>query len=213
MAVKILLADDHPLTRSGIAEFVKREGTFSLVAEAEDGVKAWDLIRELKPDVALLDIRMPGLDGVTVAQKVKAENLNTAIIMLTSYDAQQYVIASLRAGARGFVLKTVSPKELTTAISTVAKGGLYLDPEVASVMGNQDFIPEQLSAREREVLLLAAKGLSSKEVARRLFISERTVQTHLASIYDKLGSRNKTEALLLALKYGVVTLEELLEDD
>ncbi len=213
MVVKILLADDHPLTRSGIAEFVKREGTFSLVAEAEDGVRAWELIQELKPDVALLDIRMPGLDGVTVAQKVKSENLNTAIIMLTSYDAQQYVIASLRAGARGFVLKTVSPKELTTAINTVAKGGLYLDPEVASVMGNQDFIPEQLSVREREVLLLAAKGLSSKEVARRLFISERTVQTHLASIYDKLGSRNKTEALLLALKYGVVTLEELLEED
>ena len=213
MTVRIILADDHPLTRSGIAEFVKREGTFSLVAEAEDGVKAWELIQEMKPDVALLDIRMPGIDGVTVAQKVKAENLNTAIIMLTSYDAQQYVIASLRAGAKGFVLKTVSPKELTTAINTVAKGGLYLDPEVASVMGNQDFIPEQLSVREREVLLLAAKGLSSKEVARRLFISERTVQTHLASIYDKLGSRNKTEALLLALKYGVVTLEELLEED
>ncbi len=213
MTVKILLADDHPLTRSGIAEFVKREETFELVAEAEDGAKAWELIQELKPDVALLDIRMPGIDGVTVAQKVKNEGLNTAIVMLTSYDAQQYVIASLRAGARGFVLKTVSPKELTTAINTVAKGGLYLDPEVASVMGEQDFIPEQLSVREREVLLLAAKGLSSKEVARRLFISERTVQTHLASIYDKLGSRNKTEALLLALKYGVVTLEELLEDD
>lgn len=213
MSVKILLADDHPLTRSGIAEFVRREETFKLVAEAEDGLKAWEMIQELKPDVALLDIRMPGMDGVTVAQKVKNEGMNTAIVMLTSYDAQQYVIASLRAGARGFVLKTVSPKELTTAINTVAKGGLYLDPEVASVMGEQDFIPEQLSVREREVLLLAAKGLSSKEVARRLFISERTVQTHLASIYDKLGSRNKTEALLLALKYGVVTLEELLEDD
>ena len=213
MSVKILLADDHPLTRSGIAEFVRREESFKLVAEAEDGLKAWEMIQELKPDVALLDIRMPGMDGVTVAQKVKNEGMNTAIVMLTSYDAQQYVIASLRAGARGFVLKTVSPKELTTAINTVAKGGLYLDPEVASVMGEQDFIPEQLSVREREVLLLAAKGLSSKEVARRLFISERTVQTHLASIYDKLGSRNKTEALLLALKYGVVTLEELLEDD
>ena len=213
MSVRILLADDHPLTRSGIGEFVKREPTFELVAEAEDGIRAWELLQELRPDVALLDIRMPGLDGVTVAQKVKAEGLNTAIVMLTSYDAQQYVIASLRAGARGFVLKTVSPKELTTAISTVAKGGLYLDPEVASVMGEQDFIPEQLSVREREVLLLAAKGLSSKEVAKQLFISERTVQTHLASIYDKLGSRNKTEALLLALKYGVVTLEELLEDD
>ena len=213
MAVRILLADDHPLTRSGIAEFVRREPTFELVAEAEDGTIAWNLIQEIRPDVALLDIRMPGLDGVTVAQKVKNEGLNTAIVMLTSYDAQQYVIASLRAGARGFVLKTVSPKELTTAISTVAKGGLYLDPEVASVMGAQDFIPEQLSTREREVLLLAAKGLSSKEVAKRLFISERTVQTHLASIYDKLGSRNKTEALLLALKYGVVTLEELLEEE
>lgn len=137
--------------------------------------------------------------------------MHTATIMLTSYDAQQYVMASLRAGARGFVLKTVSPKELTAAINTVASGGLYLDPEVASVMGGEDFIPEPLSTREREVLLLAAQGLSSKEVARRLFISERTVQTHLASIYDKLGSKNKTEALLLALKYGVVTLDELLD--
>ncbi|MBQ9595988.1 MAG: response regulator transcription factor [Synergistaceae bacterium] len=213
MAIRILLADDHPLTRSGIAEFVKREDSFELVAEAEDGTEAWDMIEQLRPDVALLDIRMPGLDGVSVAQRVKLAGLNTAIVMLTSYDAQQYVIASLRAGARGFVLKTVSPKELITAINTVAKGGLYLDPEVASVVGSQDFIPEQLSAREREVLLLAAKGLSSKEVAKRLYISERTVQTHLASIYDKLGSRNKTEALLLALKYGVVTLDELLEDD
>lgn len=213
MSVKILLADDHPLTRAGIAEFLRREKSFELVAEAEDGVKAWERLRELKPDVALLDIRMPGLDGVAVAQKAKAEGLATAIIMLTSYDAQQYVMASLRAGARGFVLKTVSPRELTAAINTVAKGGLYLDPEVASVMGERDFIPEQLSVREREVLLLAAKGLSSKEVAKRLFISERTVQTHLASIYDKLGSKNKTEALLLALKYGVVTLEELLEEN
>ena len=211
--IRILLADDHPLTRAGIAEFLKREPSLDLIAEAEDGQAAWDAIQQLSPDVALLDIRMPVLDGVAVAQKVKNEGLPTAIIMLTSYDAQQYVIASLRAGARGFVLKTVSPKELTNAINTVSKGGLYLDPEVAASIAEDDFIPEQLSAREREVLLLAAKGLSSKEVARRLFISERTVQTHLASIYDKLGSRNKTEALLLALKYGVVTLEELLDED
>ena len=211
--IKILLADDHPLTRAGIAEFLRRESSFELVAEAEDGIKAWEQIQALKPDVALLDIRMPGMDGVAVAQKVKNEGLPTATVMLTSYDAQQYVMASLRAGARGFVLKTVSPRELTTAINTVASGRLYLDPEVASVMGESDFVPEQLSAREREVLLLAARGLSSKEVAKRLFISERTVQTHLASIYDKLGSKNKTEALLLALKYGVVTLEEILEDE
>jgi DNA-binding NarL/FixJ family response regulator len=210
--IRIVLADDHPLTRSGIAEFLRREKTLELLGEAEDGLRAWQLIQDLKPDVALLDIRMPGLDGVAVAQKVKEVGLPTATVMLTSYDAQQYVMASLRAGARGFVLKTVAPKELTAAIATVARGGLYLDPEVASVMGEREFDPEQLSAREREVLVLAAKGLSSKEVAGKLFISERTVQTHLASIYDKLGSKNKTEALLLALKYGVVTLEELLED-
>jgi len=191
---------------------LRRESTLELLGEAEDGIKAWQLIQDLKPDVVLLDIRMPGLDGVAVAQKIKEAGLPTATIMLTSYDAQQYVMASLRAGAKGFVLKTVSPKELTAAIATVARGGLYLDPEVASVMGERDFDPEQLSVREREVLVLAAKGLSSKEVAGKLFISERTVQTHLASIYDKLGSKNKTEALLLALKYGVVTLEELLED-
>jgi DNA-binding NarL/FixJ family response regulator len=212
MPIRIVLADDHPLTRAGIAEYLKRESSLELLGEAEDGLKAWQLIQELKPDVALLDIRMPGLDGVAVAQKVKEAGLQTATIMLTSYDAQQYVMASLRSGARGFVLKTVSPKELTAAIATVARGGLYLDPEVASVMGEREFDPEQLSTREREVLVLAAKGLSSKEVAGKLFISERTVQTHLASIYDKLGSKNKTEALLLALKYGVVTLEELLED-
>jgi len=212
MPIRVLLADDHPLTRSGIAEFLRRESTLELLGEAEDGFKAWQLVQELKPDVVLLDIRMPGLDGVSVAQKMKEAGLTTAIIMLTSYDAQQYVMASLRAGAKGFVLKTVSPKELTTAISTVARGGLYLDPEVASVVGEREFDPEQLSVREREVLVLAAKGLSSKEVAGKLFISERTVQTHLASIYDKLGAKNKTEALLLALKYGVVTLEELLEN-
>lgn len=211
MSIRILLADDHPLTRAGIAEFLRREETFDLIAEAEDGNRAWELINELMPDVALLDIRMPGMDGVAVSQRVKTSGLPTATIMLTSYDAQQYVMASLRAGARGFVLKTVSPRELTAAINTVANGGLYLDPEVASVMGGEDFVPEALSTREREVLLLAAQGLSSKEVARRLFISERTVQTHLASIYDKLGSKNKTEALLLALKYGVVTLDELLD--
>ena len=154
---------------------------------------------------------MPGADGVTVARQIKEAGLPVAVIMLTSYDAQQYVLASLRAGAKGFVLKTVTPDNLARAIQTVARGGLYLDPEVASAVGDRDFTPEPLSVREREVLILAAKGLSSKEVASDLFISERTVQTHLASIYDKLGARNKTEALLLALKYGVVTLEELLE--
>ncbi len=211
MAVRVVLADDHPLTRAGISAYLARESAVELVGEAEDGLEAWKLIEELTPDVALLDIRMPGEDGVSVARRVKEAGLPVSVVMLTSYDAQQYVMASLRAGARGFILKTATPEEISRAIATVAKGGFYLDSEVAAAVGDREFAPEALSAREREVLILASKGLSSKEVAARLFISERTVQTHLASIYDKLGAKNKTEALLLALKYGVVTLEELLE--
>ncbi|MBP9027862.1 MAG: response regulator transcription factor [Aminivibrio sp.] len=211
MPIRVVLADDHPLTRAGISAYLAQESSVELIGEAEDGHQAWKLIEELRPDVALLDIRMPGEDGVAVARRVKESSLPVSVVMLTSYDAQQYVLASLRAGARGFILKTATPEEISRAISTVAKGGFYLDSEVASAVGEREFAPEALSAREREVLILASKGLSSKEVAARLFISERTVQTHLASIYDKLGAKNKTEALLLALKYGVVTLEELLE--
>ena len=162
--------------------------------------------------VALLDIRMPGIDGVALARKIKEASLPVASLMLTSYDAQQYVMASLRAGARGYVLKTASMETLSKAIRIVARGGFYLDSEVANAVEQEgDFVPEPVSVREREVLLLAARGLSGKEIATQLFISERTVQTHLASIYDKLGAKNKTEAMLLSLKYGIVTLEELLD--
>jgi len=209
--IRLLLADDHPLTRSGIAAYLEKEQDMTLVGEAGDGEEAWEKIRALKPHVALLDIRMPKEDGVAVARKIKEARLPVVPLMLTSYDAQQYVVASLRAGAKGYVLKTATPEELTRAVRVVAGGGIYLDSEVSRSMEGGDFTPEPLSTREREVLLLAAKGHSSKEVAQELFISDRTVQTHLASIYDKLGAKNKTEAMLLALKYGIVTMEELLE--
>ena len=182
------------------------------MGEYADGESAWAGIQQFKPQVALLDIRMPGIDGVALARKIKDAALPTASLMLTSYDAQQYVMASLRAGARGYVLKTAGMETLTKAIRIVARGGFYLDSEVANAVEEEgDFVPEPVSVREREVLLLAARGLSGKEIATQLFISERTVQTHLASIYDKLGAKNKTEAMLLSLKYGIVTLEELLD--
>ncbi len=211
MGIRVFIADDHPMTRAGLVATLEREPDFEIVGEASDGIEAWRVIREVTPDVALVDIRMPGEDGVGLVRRVKDSGLAVSSLMLTSYDAQQYVTASLRAGAKGYILKTASPEELARAIRTVAKGGIYLDAEVSRVVGGQEIVPESLSNREREVLILTSKGLSSKETAARLFISERTVQTHLASVYDKLGARNKTEALLLALKYGVMTLEELLE--
>jgi DNA-binding NarL/FixJ family response regulator len=211
MSIRIVLADDHPLTRVGIRDYLLKEADFELVGEASDGIEAGELIESKRPDVALLDIRMPGESGVSLARKIRSSVPGTAVMMLTSYDAQQYVLSSLRAGAKGFVLKTATPEELARAIRIVASGGLYLDSEVSRAMEGPAFSPENLSAREREVLLEAARGLSSKEIAGKLYISERTVQTHLGSIYDKLGAKNKTEAMLLALKYGVVSLEELLE--
>ncbi|GAB6280513.1 MAG: response regulator transcription factor [Thermovirga sp.] len=211
MAIRVILADDHPLTRAGLKDYIEKEKDLELVGEASDGQQAWELIEREKPDVALLDIRMPKENGVSLARKIKDSKLSVIPVMLTSFDAQQYVIASLRAGARGYILKTVKPDELSRAIRVVARGGLYLDGEVAGSIEDEDEAFEALSAREREVLLYAAKGLSSKEIAAELIISERTVQTHLASIYDKLGARNKIEAMLLALKYGVVALEELIE--
>ena len=212
MSISLILADDHPLTRAGLMAYLAKESDLEVVGEYSDGESAMEGIRELKPQVALLDIRMPGLDGVSIARKIKNEALPVICLMLTSYDAQQYVLSSLRAGARGYVLKSSPADTLSRAIRIVARGGLYLDSEVASTVEEEEHLsPEPISAREREVLLLAAKGLSGKEIASKLFISERTVQTHLASIYDKLGARNKTESMLLALKYGVVMLEELLD--
>lgn len=211
MGIRVFIVDDHPMTRAGLLASLEREADFEVVGTAADGIAAWNIIGEKVPDVALVDIRMPGEDGVSLVRRVKESGLPVRSLMLTSYDAQQYVMASLRAGAKGYILKTASPEELARAIRTVARGGVYLDAEVSRVVGGQEIVPETLSNREREVLILTSKGLSSKETASRLIISERTVQTHLASIYDKLGARNKTEAMLLALKYGVMTLEELLE--
>ena len=213
MSITLILADDHPLTRTGLLAYLAKEPDFEVLGDYADGDSAWKGIQATRPQVALLDIRMPGVGGVTITRKIKESGLPTIPLMLTSYDAQQYVLASLRAGARGYVLKTSTAEALARAIRIVVRGGLYLDSEVASTVEEREqvFTPEPVSTREREVLHLAAKGLSGKEIASQLFISERTVQTHLASIYDKLGARNKTEAMLLALKYGVVMLEELLE--
>lgn len=211
MSISIILADDHPLTREGIRAYLSKEPEFTLIGEYADGNAAWEGVQKLRPQIALLDIRMPGIDGISIARKIKEAKLRTAALMLTSYDANQYVLAALRAGARGYLLKTATPEEISHAIKIAANGGFYLDSGVSNdALDDDTSAPEQLSAREREVLLLAARGKSGKDIAADLCISERTVQTHLAAIYDKIGAKNKTEAMLLSIKYGIVTLEELL---
>lgn len=211
MAISIVIADDHPLTRSGLAEWIKRNENFTLVAEVEDGDEAWTVIEAQQPDIALLDIQMPGETGIAVAQKIKDRGLRTRAIMLTSFNAQPYVMASLMAGATGFVLKTTAIRELEIAINQVMSGGFYLDSRVAGIISDKESMPEPLSAREQEVLLISSKGFSIKEIASKLCITERTVQAHLTSVYSKFGCRGKDKALLVALKYGIITLDELLD--
>ena len=213
MAVSVLLADDHPLTRSGIAAFLREQAPeLELVGEAEDGAEAWRLLVATRPQIALLDIRMPGEDGIALARKLRAEGVPTRAIMLTAYNAQGYVLAALAAGAKGFVVKSSAVRELQRAIDVVMSGGMYLDSQISHVVGAENVLLEPLTEREREVLLLASRGLSMKETGAVLHIAERTVQAHLGSAYGKLGAKNKTEALLLAIKHGMLLLDELLED-
>ena len=212
MPISIVIADDHPLTRAGLVDWVKRNKGYSLLADVENGQEAWNAILEMQPDIALLDIQMPELDGIAVVRRIKEQGLRTRPIMLTSFKAQPYVMASLMAGACGFVLKTSAIRELEVAVDQVMRGGLYLDSQVGEILKDEDFVPEQLTTREREVLLLASRGFSIKDSARKLSITERTVQAHLTSIYAKFNCRSKSEALLVALKFGLLTLEELLAE-
>ena len=205
--IRILLADDHPLTQAGLAAWLENEGKFELVAQAFDGESAWADISRLLPDIALLDIEMPGLSGIEIARRIRKERLPVGIIMLTAWSAQQYVMASVQAGAKGYVLKTAPFEQLRKAICDVSRGIFYIDPSVS--LADNIKPSESLSARETEVLGLTAQGLPGHAAAKRLSITERTVQAHLTSAYGKLGARNKTEAVLLALKRGIIMLDEL----
>ena len=210
--IKILLADDHPLTRAGLAAWIKDEPELELVAEADSGESAWKAMLEKKPDVALLDIEMPGGNGIEIAERAARTKLPVKIVMLTAYRAQQYVMAALRAGATGFVLKTAPFEQLHAAILAASEGKFYLDTSV-SLAGTGFMEPEELSPREKEVLLCTARGMTGHRVAAELNITERTVQAHLTSVYNKLGAKNKTEAILIALKRGIIFLDQLQIDE
>jgi len=214
--IRVVLADDHAVVRKGIREFLEASGNIRVVAEAADGEEAVALVAQHAPDVAVLDVQMPGLTGIEATRRIKAEFPGVRVLILTAYDDDPYIFALLQAGASGYVLKTADSGELVSALRAVFRGESALDPAVAQKVVQQltsgrplgaHNTVEPLTEREIEVLHLAAKGLTNKAIGQALGISDRTVQGHLANIYGKLGAGSRTEAVTEALKQGWIVLE------
>ncbi len=213
--IRVVLADDHAVVRKGIREFLEEDKAIRVVAEASDGAEAVAAIARDQPDVAVLDLQMPRLNGLDVTRRVKKEFPNTRVLILTAYDDDPYIFAALQSGASGYLLKTSSSDEIVRAVHAIAAGESALSPGVARKLvqraagaaPSRAETVEPLSDRELEVLGLAAKGLSNKQIGVTLSISDRTVQGHLASIYAKTHVQTRTEAVLFALREKWITLE------
>jgi two-component system, NarL family, response regulator LiaR len=216
--IKILLAEDHVIVRESIRQSLERRSNFQVVGEASDGEEAVRMALELKPDVVIMDISMPKLNGIEATKKIKGSQPSITILALTAYDYEQYIFPLLAAGAAGYLLKDVSSRELIHAIETVHKGESVLHPAVARKVlqrfkRNGDYPSEEvtkiLTDQEITVLKMAAKGMNNKSIADELSISVRTVESHLASIFIKLNVGSRTEAVIQAMREGWFTLEEL----
>jgi DNA-binding NarL/FixJ family response regulator len=215
----ILLADDHVLVRQGTRELLEHENDLLVVGEAGDGEEAVELAANLHPDVIIMDIAMPKMSGIEATRKIKSMQPDTAVLILSAYDDDQYVFALLEAGAAGYLLKDVPAQELIEAIRAVHAGESILHPAIARKVINRFASPrqdvttgieaDQLSDRETEVLKLAAKGMTNMEIANELSLSVRTVQGHLSNIFSKMQVGSRTEAVIQALGKGWFTLEEI----
>jgi len=206
--IRVLLADDHAVVRAGIRNFLERAEDIEIVAEADDGAQAIEMIQAQTPDVAVLDIQMPEMSGIDVTRWVRANARSTGVLILTAYDEDPYILAVLQAGANGYVLKTAEPADIIRAVRSVHEGQSALDPAIARkvmahVSGTKMGVPvEQLTDRELEVLALTAKGYTNKAIGVQLGISDRTVQGHLAKIFNKLHAESRTEAVMRAVSLG-----------
>ncbi len=217
--IRVLIADDHAFVREGTRRILEQEPDLEVVAEAGDGEEAVKLTTSLKPDVAIIDVAMPKMDGIEATRQIKALLPGVAVLVLSAYDDDQFIFGLLEAGAAGYLLKSVRGREIVDAIRAVYAGESVLHPSVARKVLNrfagisgkpQERKPfDLLTSRETEVLRLVTKGLSNKEIADELCLSIRTVQGHLANIFNKLQVSSRTEAVVHALKQGWVTLDDV----
>lgn len=209
--IRVLLADDHAVVRAGIRQLLEHAGNIQIIAEASDGEAAKQLIQTHHPDVAVLDIQMPKASGIEVTRYARTNAPDVGILILTAYDDDPYVMAVLQAGANGYVLKTASIDELIHAVQEVHEGKSVLDAVITQKLmahmfsGQKSSVIEELTNRELEVLSLAAKGFTNKAIGIHLGISDRTVQGHLAHIFDKLQANSRTEAVMRAISLGYIS--------
>lgn len=216
MAIKVVIADDHALLREGLAKILSLESNFLIVGEANCGDEAIALTRTLKPDVVLMDINMPGLNGIEATKIIKEEMPQVGIIALTIHEDEEYIFELVRAGVSGYILKDIQPEQLIKAIKDVAEGKTAIQPNItAKLLGEFNrlsdrktnmFSCDQLTARELEVIKLIAQGMPNKEIASTLYISEKTVKNHITNIFRKLNVEDRTQAALFAVKNKIVEL-------
>jgi DNA-binding NarL/FixJ family response regulator len=211
--IRVMVADDHPVVREGLTTMLARENDIEVLGEAQNGREAIEKARVLQPDIVLMDLRMPEIDGIEAIRQIKAENPKVKFIILTTYDNDEYIFKGIEAGARAYLLKDAPRSELFKAIRAVNRGESLIEPAIAgkvldrlAELSRHSQPTETLSERELEVLTLIAKGASNKLIAANLQIGESTVKTHIQGIFNKLGVNDRTEAVTQAIKKGFVRL-------
>lgn len=203
--IRVLVADDHPIVRGGIVGLLAGADDIEVVGEAPDGLTAVSLAEELQPDLVLMDLRMPGLDGDEATARILSARPETKVVILTTYESDTSILTAIEAGASGYLLKAAPPEEILAGIRSVAGGEVVLAPSIATLLVGRNARPTvTLSKRETEVLSLVAQGHSNPAIASQLFVSEATVKTHLLHVFEKLGVNDRTRAVTKAMELGLL---------